>query len=117
MAPVTRIASQGILTGSWNALVLEARTVPTACVADPTCYGAGSTQSCQVLTAAKDYPYKLTASLQTGVSCQGAGCTCTPDASGTCVLPGTAEGVPSGSAVTAVGTLAQGQTSVDLVFQ
>jgi hypothetical protein len=116
-SPVTRVASGGALTTSWSGLVYQTRSVPSACVADPTCYGGTATVSCPVALRNESWPVTFTASMSTGVTCASGACTCSPDATGTCVVSVGDGSSPSSATVQGTATLEEGGTSVDIVFQ
>jgi hypothetical protein len=116
-SPVTRIAPGGTVTSSWDGLVYQKRSVPSACVADVGCFGGEANVTCPVALANTSWPVTFTATMSTGVSCESGTCTCTPDATGTCVMPLGDAATPSSTTVQGTATLAEGGTSVDIVFQ
>lgn len=113
--PTTRIAPQGVLAVTWGGGVLQPRNVPAACFGADACpWDTSPTFSCNAWVKAP--AATVSATLHAGTQCSDGPCTCTPDASGVCELPGFGNSL-SGAAKTATASYTPGATSVDLVFQ
>lgn len=110
--PVTRIAPQGVLTATWDGVVRVSRSVPSSCLGVTS---ADGTTDCDAWMKPKGFPISFSTTANTATTCTGQGCACTPDASGTCQLQ--AHGLLSGTELTATASLAEGATSIDLVFE
>lgn len=113
--PATRIAPNGSATMTWKGLVREKRTLPTSCIEPSSFCHAG--EPCSADVVPKQFPLTFVGVAWTGLSCGSGTCDCTPDANGSCTYDFGDGALPSGEAVEATATFAEGGTGVDLVFK
>lgn len=98
---VVRIAPGGHYDATWIGYVYDTADMPAACYSDATCKGAGS--YCPIERVAPPALDVLVPAYP-GATCDGTPCTCTPDATGSCLaFAGTVE-LESGP----IGTTGQG---------
>jgi hypothetical protein len=111
-APATRVTPQGSVTIQWKGVVREERTLAAGCLPAGGFCNPGAT--CEAEVVPKQFPLTFVGTAWTAADCGGNACTCTPDASGSCVID---HSDPSGEAVQATATFMAGGAGVDIVFE
>ncbi|MEZ4442914.1 MAG: hypothetical protein R3B72_27715 [Polyangiaceae bacterium] len=95
--PAIMIAPGGSYALSWNGIYGEEAEMPDSCYADP----QSAPDSCLQRIAAPAGNYGFSVTTATSITCADSTCTCTPDASGSCLID---FGFPDGETIPAGAT-------------